>query len=270
MFLEAEWRVGLEARDLLKRRPDHLKRVISLYAISLMGYDRGLLLRKAYMPVRYVDDLLDGDTEFVGDPLEFESNLRNQITTNNFDEQSNISMLLRSALVDLEAKKGKNDDFRGDFIRTMSAIEFDYHRALRRGMLSSSELTEYYHDAFDPVMNITCGAIDSSVRATDIPIMSIGQGLVQSYRDRKIDWKRGVINIPREVLDEACLNNELGFEEVDNNRVIYGWWTGQLSEVKKGFNKLLPELKGLPELRTYLLCKALVSPLIKRIDRAIK
>ena len=269
MALESEWRVGVEAHNLLQRRPDHLKRVVSLYATSLLGYKRGLLLRKAYMPVRYIDDLLDGDAVYDGNPLEYTGNLKEQITTNDFDGGSNISLLLRSALVELEAKSGENDDFRGDFVRAISAIEFDYHRAIGRDVLSDSELREYYHNAFDPVMNITCGAIDSSVRAVDIPIMSIGQGVVQSYRDREVDWDRGIINIPKEALDTASLTSEQQFDEIDTNQLVVDWWASQLSEVKDGFSQLLPRLKDLPEPRTHLMCKALAIPLMKRIDRAI-
>lgn len=269
MFKE-ELRVAREAINLIKRRPDHIKRVISLYAASLLGYRRGLLLRKAYMPVRDVDDLLDGDLKFDGDPLDFVENLQNQIATNEFDQNSNISVLLASALFELESKAKQNDDFRKDFIWAIDTIKFDYHRARLRKVLSKEELTAYYHNAFDPVMNITCGAIDSSVRSADIPEMSTGQGIVQSYRDRKIDWERGIINIPKSVLESANLNNESNFGKVDTNPVIQKWWKDELSNVKLGFEKLLPKLKSLSEPRTYLMCRGLVRSLTKRIDRVIR
>jgi len=94
---------------------------------------------------------------------------------------------------------------------------FDYHRAKERRLLSSEELETYYHHAFFPPVNLLLMGLGSKFRAEDVPELSYGQGRVYSVRDLETDWKRGVINIPKEVLDQSGMSPE---SEVDLIRDI--------------------------------------------------
>ena len=77
--IETEMLAAKEAAALIRRRPSYSKMVVGLYLLSLFGLERGRIMRSSYLPVRKVDDALDGDAPNIKDPLVYARNLRNGI-----------------------------------------------------------------------------------------------------------------------------------------------------------------------------------------------
>lgn len=123
--------------------------VLGMYLLSLFGLEQSRVLRASYLPVRYIDDLLDGDANGTGNPLFFAHELREHIVNNTLTSTS-IERQLRYSLDVLESRARPSDDPRGNFVRAIDAIIFDHVRALERRVLSAEEIEQYYHDAFDP------------------------------------------------------------------------------------------------------------------------
>src|SRR3989344_4041834 len=231
--IETEILVAKEAATFVKRQPDNIKMVLGLYLLSLYGLRQGLIMRASYLPIRFVDDLLDGDVpKEKGDPITYAQELSEHITTNSLD-RTPIERQLRYALDALESKARPSDNPRGDFVKVIGTIIFDRMRASERKTLSANEIEQYYRNAFDPVINITLMALDSKFRSKDVPALSYGQGRVYSARDFKEDWERGIINVPGRAISLAGLSPTSAFESVSKNANITNWFHQSLASTKQ-------------------------------------
>ena len=263
--IETEIYSARESVDLVLRRPNYVKNVIGLYALSFYGAERSRLMRTSYLPIRKVDDALDGDASKVKNPLLYATNLRNNIVINNLGKTPE-EQLLRYSLDVLEQKAKSNDSPRGDFVRAIEAIVFDHERASQRRILTAEEIERYYRNAFDPVINITLLAIDSNLRSGDIPVLSYGQGRVYSARDFEVDWKRGIINVPQDIISSAGLSPLSSFEEVGGNPKIIDWFHQSLAATKPDLLEAQLLLRQSGEKQTQVVGNSLISPMLKYIE----
>ncbi len=263
--IETEILIAKEATALIKRRPGYSKMVLGLYLLSLFGLERGRVMRASYLPVRFVDDLLDGDVQGNDDPLTYAQELSHHIVTNSLTATS-IERQIDYSLQVLESKARFDDNPREDFVRAIDTIIFDHVRASERRILSAEEIEQYYRNAFDPVINITLLAIDSNLRSGDIPVLSYGQGRVYSVRDFEVDWKRGIINVPREIISSSGLSSSSSFEEVDGNLGITEWFHQSLAKTKPELLESQSLLKQSQEKQTQIVCNGLISPMLKFIQ----
>ncbi len=254
-----------ESADLVKRRPGFLAMVVGQYLLSFFGPERSRILRASYLPIRKVDDALDGDAPKILNPLLYVTELRENITRNQLNKSSE-ERLLQYALDSLESKAKPNDNPREDFISAIDAIIFDYDRSSKRKVLSTYEIEQYYRNAFDPVMNITLMAIDSSLRSRDIPVLSYGQGRVYSARDFRKDWIRGIINIPGEIISSSGLTSLSPVEEAIINPTIIDWFHQSLVQTKPDLITTQSLLAHHGERQTQAVCNSLILPMLKFID----
>lgn len=263
--IEIEILAAKEAVDFVKRRPGAIKMVAGQYLLSLFGLERSRVLRTAYNPVRFVDDLLDGDAHGVVDPLFYVQDLNHRIATNSL-VNSRIERQLRYSLDVLESKAQPNDNPKRDFVRAIDAIIFDRERATHRRVLSAEEIEQYYRNAFDSVINITLLAIDSNLRSGDIPVLSYGQGRVYSARDFEVDWRRGIINVPGDVVSTAGSSPRSSFEEVGRNPKIIDWFHQSLDATKPDLLEGQLLLRQSGEKQTQVVGNSLISPMLKFIE----
>lgn len=264
--IETDILVAREASNLICRRPNFTKLVAGLYALSLFGLENGRIMRASYLPVRFVDDLLDGDAKFDGDPLSYVLELKENIKNNSLSKTS-VEKQLKYAIDSLEQRAKGEDNPRAEFVRSIDSIIFDYYRAKERRVLTEFEVENYYRMTFDPVINITLMATGSSIRSKNIPALSYGQGRVYSIRDLRADWQRGIINIPKKVLDEDGLSSFSSVNEVLDNLTVKSWARVNLEQTKPDLIKTQTLLKNLNEKQTFLICNSLISPMLKFIDR---
>lgn len=263
--IETEILVVKETADLIIRRPSYIKMIAGLYALSLFGSERGRLMRAAYLPIRKIDDALDGDAPKIRDPLAYARQLRNGIANATLGNTSE-EQLLQYSLDVLEKKANQNDNPRGDFVNAIDAIIFDYQRGRQRKLLSADEIEQYYRNAFDPVINITMQAIGSNFRSRNIPALSYGQGRVYSARDFKVDWERGIINVPGDVISSAGLSSSSSFEEVGRSPIIIDWFHQSLRSTKPNLLSAQLLLKQSGEKPTEVVGNSLISPMLKFIE----
>lgn len=221
--------IAHEALRFVRKDPSKLKLVLGLYALSAKDHELGKVTRASYFFVRHLDDLLDGEMEIVQDPLEYALDLRDQIETHRIRQNSKIARLGGFAIESLEKRSRPEDNPRGDFVRAIDALIFDYHRRLDRRVLSSEQLQTYYSEVLDPGLNLMLIGFDSSMRANDIPAFSPNLGRLYSLRDLEKDWELGFINIPKSVLQTASLTSHSSFEQVSHNEII-NHWTGYEKE----------------------------------------
>lgn len=267
----AEVVVAKEAATLLRRNPaKYIRGVAGMYLMSFYGLELGNTFRSAYYFVRHIDDVLDGDRQITSGPLAYVQDLRLQVETGNFKNGLTIATLARNAVVNLEKRAKSGDNPRADFLDAIDAIIFDYLRSKDRRTLTGFELEQYYHSAFDPVVNLTLMIVNSSLRSKDIPAMSYGQGRIYSVRDLDQDWERGTINIPQEILTQAGLTTSSKIEEVKSSGQIQGWFIEVLSTTKPQLQALQEQLKASSEKTTIFVLGGLITPMLRFIDRFVE
>lgn len=264
--IETEFLVAKEAVNLIYRRPNFTKLVAGLYTLSLFDLENSRIMRASYVPIRFIDDLLDGDIKFNGNPLLYALELKENIKNNSLTK-TRIEKKLKYAIENLESRAKDDDNPREDFVRSIDSIIFDYYRARERRIFSHTEIESYYKMAFDPVINIALMTVKSSIRSKDIPALSYGQGRVYSARDFSIDWQRGIINVPKEVLNECNLNSSSSVSEVQSNQTYKSWINFSLQQTKPDLIKTQTFLKSLNEKQTFLICNRLISPMLKFVDK---
>ncbi|MFH0937389.1 MAG: hypothetical protein V1808_03780 [Candidatus Daviesbacteria bacterium] len=265
--VKPEFVAAKEAVILLKRDFTKYKRgVAGMYLLSIYGWEMAKVFRSGYYFFRHLDDVLDGDRNVSCDPLAYVQDLRVQVETGTFKQGLDISVLAKHFIDHLEKVEKPGDDLRFDCLRGIDALIFDYERSRERRVLTAEQIEDYYFRAFDPVVNISLMALSPTLRSHDIPVMSYGEGRVYAARDLKDDWTRGILNIPREVLQRAALTGSSSFEEVRDSVEVRKWFYSELSATK-------PELIGLQKRLKYeggvtnFIFGGLIKPMLEFVDR---
>ncbi len=258
--------VAKEAAVLLTRDfAKYNRNVVGMYLLSAYGMELGSAFRSGYYFVRHIDDVLDGDRQISCDPLAYVQDLRFQVETGNYRNGS-IATLAEHAVSHLERKKGPGDDPRLDFLRSIDSIVFDYERARVRGVLTEAQLEDYYYRAFDPVVNLSLMGLTPCLRSRDITIMSYGSGRVYSVRDLSVDWTRGIINLPKEVLERAKLATSSTLEEIQTSVEVQGWFSSVLTATKSELFELQKQLKVTQNGVTNFILGGKIKPMLRFID----
>jgi len=200
----------------------HTGKVLGLWLMPLMI--RGSAIGKdAYFFMRHVDDVADGDLKIEGDPLAYLQKLKNDISESAEDAIYPIEYLASRSLRVLEKRKKAGDDPKKDFLDGIDVAIRDFNRVKNREVLEINDVRKYYADSFSPHFNIMLTAIRSNLRGRDVGIFSNCQGFAYGVQDFDIDWKRGLINIPKEVLSVSGFNAASKFDDVWNSRIVREW-----------------------------------------------
>lgn len=257
-----------EAARLLMHEPKkYVGLVVGLYLLSLKDYEVGKVTRANYLFLRHIDDFLDESQERTDSKLQYVLNLRDQVETRNFNGNPKIAELAKYSIEVLERKARPSDNPRRDFLNVIDAMIFDYKRAGERLVLSEEELGNYYRGTFFPVVNLTLIGLGSQFRASDVPTLSYGQGKVFSVRDLKEDWQRGVINIPKEILQQAQLDQNSPISQITKNATTKAWLYNELVESRKELIGVKDQLKASGERITPMLCNGVLKTASKLIGR---
>ena len=260
---------AIESARLVLREPIKYGGLVAgLYLLSLKDKKLGTAIRTSYFFLRHIDDCLDEGNGNRDEKLPYVLKLREEIELGQFD--GGMGDLAKCSLQILANNAGPDDNPKQDFLIVIDAMVFDYQRSKERRVLSRQELDEYYHDTFFSAVNLAFIGFNSPFRASDIPELSYGQGRVFSVRDLDEDWQRGVINIPKEILWEANLDQHSKIAEVRSSTVIREWLISELSQSKEGLIAVKIKLDQSGEKLTSRLCNGVTktaSQLLKRYKR---
>ena len=259
---------AIESARLVLREPIKYGGLVAgLYLLSLKDKKLGTAIRTSYLFLRHIDDYLDEGSGNRDEKLPYVLKLREEIELGQFD--GGMGDLAKCSLQILANNAGPDDNPKQDFLTAIDAMVFDYQRSKERRVLSRQELDEYYHDTFFSVVNLTLIGFNSQFRASDIPELSYGQGRVFSVRDLDEDWQRGVINIPKEILWEANLNQYSKIAEVRSSAIIREWLISELSQSREGLIAVKIKLDQSGEKLTSRLCNGVTktaSQLLRRYN----
>lgn len=254
----------LEALRLLGRNPVKYARGVSgMYLLSIKGLELSQIARACFFFFRNQDDALDGDRQDIKDPLAHVLTCSKQIASAKFTGEPKIINLAKFAIDRLQRKGKKGDDPRQNFLDEIDVILFDYHRSRIRKILTEKELKKYYQQTFFPVIDLMLIGLNSKLRAKDIAEFSFCQGRVYTIRDLDQDWKKGIINIPKEILTKAKLNPDSSVGEIKNSTVVKDYFRQQLLLCRRKLSTLEKKLARADESLTTRMCMGLINPLYK-------
>ena len=236
--------VATEYAKLIQNKPGFITMVAPMYAASLIDSHRGRVFRYMYISARHIDDLVDGDKESIGDPIEAVRRYQKVILHGRrIDLDDKYEEIMLYGIRETAKLGDGRDDVKGDFFRLTNAILFDHERSKNRSILTKNELDGYYENLLGPSLNIGLICAGSKFRGADFPEMIYGQGRLYSVRDLKKDLRRGLCNIPLEVLEAAGVTKAATIQEILETQAVRAWVRKELGYGKVETQRLKERLK---------------------------
>ena len=170
-----------------------------MYATSLCRWRKTRPIRTAYCFVQLMDDIVDGDRHFDGDPGFFVESIIEELRNGEFSHENDASKLGAQLCQGISSRPDAST-LNKKLIGLLEILKFDFERRINRLTLPRSTLDRHHRMTFELSLDITLALADSGIRARHIP------GLVKSLvwcsvmRDLREDLSAGIINIPQEVL----------------------------------------------------------------------
>lgn len=188
------------------RHPRYWLIAIALLATSLGRWRRRRVLRTGFTFLQLVDDLLDGDRPSEVEPLESTRAVAARIAVRAAGQKTAppngpLETLADAFTADLQKAGGREAiDLALELIAVMQA---DRRRVLERARLSQEELRGQLRQTFSLSVDLMLIAADAELRAADAPELIEAFGWCSVCRDLREDLAAGLVNVPREVLEEA-------------------------------------------------------------------
>jgi membrane-associated phospholipid phosphatase/phytoene/squalene synthetase len=183
-----------EAALFTRRHVRYLFTALAIYGFSLPRFRKTRMLRAAWSLAQHVDDVLDGDRAVPGDPEAYAREILRVLDGGEPDEAVPVQVL--AAFV------------RGGVPREKLAALFeelivDRRRMAERRAMGAVELAEHHRRTFALSLDLTLLLTGAKLKAADAPELVDALAWCSPVRDLEEDWKKGLINVPAEVLAEA-------------------------------------------------------------------
>jgi hypothetical protein len=174
-----------------------------MYARTAVLPVRATALRRAYVLVRVLDDALDGDRAWPGDPEAFARRLLEDAHGGYISGSDPVSRLARRVFVDAD-RLAREGEVPSRWLTTLvETMLFDAERARKRLVLPDSDLTAHLLRTFGSALDTALSLAGATLRADDLPDVTEAQAALYTLRDLALDLSRGLVNVPAEVVATA-------------------------------------------------------------------
>ncbi len=234
-----------ESAFFIQRNRRYLVTLLALYIYSLSGWRRLRILRVGHCLAQHIDDVLDGDRRVDKPPLVYVDELLRQIQSGDYNMSEPIPVLAQ--YVFSEASPAMRDEF----LALIEILCFDRVRRDARQILGRDELAEHHRRTFTHSMNIALMMVGSPIRANDVPEMVTALSWVSPMRDLRVDYMDGLINIPREVLEQVQYADLAGaeYDYLASTTAVQDWIQFEYIQVCNCLAALPVRLKSMWNLR---------------------
>jgi membrane-associated phospholipid phosphatase len=175
----------------------------SLYGYSMFRWSATRPLRAGYSLLQHVDDVLDGDRRVSCDPETYVRKVRQWIAGAAEADGSALSCLATCVAAALDRAGGEGEDPRSDLLRLIDVLVEDRRRMDRGSRMGASALASHHRSTFRGSLNLALILMGSSLRADDVPELVDALAWCSPVRDLEEDFRKGLINIPEEVIRAA-------------------------------------------------------------------
>jgi len=196
------------------------------------------------------------------DPLQYVEKIRSDLVNGVENRYCLVESLAYKSIRGLEKRRKEGDSPKKDFITGIDSMVRDYLRMSNKEVLEERDLKEYATNSFSPYNNIFLTSIGSNLRANDVKIFSYCQYFAYGVQDFDIDWQRGLVNIPREVLNSARLTIENSSAEVRSNLIVKDWVVSEVKQNRVDLKDFLGEIAETPNEKS---ANFLLNSLSKRV-----
>lgn len=185
----------------VRRNLRYLTVVVALLTRSLGQYRARRVLRTGFCFLQAVDDVLDGDRRIEDDPLVLTGRLIAEMRSGRFGDAP-LSRLARAFHDDLLARGGPAAvDSAIQLIRNM---QDDFRRASSGELWTEDRLERHHRETFGLSVDLMLCANGNSIRSADVPELLDAFGWCSTVRDLDDDLRRGLVNLPLEVLAQVA------------------------------------------------------------------
>jgi membrane-associated phospholipid phosphatase/phytoene/squalene synthetase len=183
-----------EAALFTRRHVRYLFTALAIYGFSLPRWRKTRALRAAWCLAQHVDDVLDGDRAIAGDPEVYTREVLRVLAGGPSNDASPAQVL--AAFV--------RDRLPKDTLAALfEELIVDRRRMSERRAMGAVELAEHHRRTFALSLDLTLILTGAELRAADAPELVDALSWCSPVRDLAEDWKKGLINVPAEVLGEA-------------------------------------------------------------------
>ncbi len=220
-----------EASRLLRHNlPKYAGGVAVFALLSATNREIGSIARHSYCFLRHVDDVIDGEIPFEGDPRAYVINLRDQIESGHYSQDfSEVGMAQKAISLLERARQPWHPTPQAVFLEAIDSMVFDIERREQRRALGAEELMAYHLHANNASHSLILMATGSHLAPDEIVALPISEGIGSSVRDIERDWTEGTINIPREVLEKTGLTSNSPLNKVLAALPVRKWFEQELA-----------------------------------------
>jgi membrane-associated phospholipid phosphatase len=239
LCLENQWRFA-------RRHRRYATIGLALAAASLPRWWSNRLLRTGFCALQAIDDLLDGDRPCAGEPLDVVQALRVQIETREFAGDP-LSRLVAGFVADLEAIGGQAAV--NNAVRLIEVMERDRRRQLAGELMDGDTLRAHHRATFTLSLDLMLLAGRCELRARDVPELVDALGWCSTVRDLDEDLAKGLVNIPRQVVDQAKASAATSWSTLAKAPPVQAWINAEGERAREWLATTDQRLEGFADRR---------------------
>ncbi len=241
--LSAEMCCLYEIYCFSRRHLRYLTVALLVYWHSLFGWRHRRAIRVGFCFLQHVDDLLDGDRPSVREPSEVIEDVISQLERRTFDEGA-LGCLAHCLSDELAHFQSDRDDPRAELVTLIRHMQRDRFRVEHGQLLTEDELRVHHQLTFHHAVNLMLVLGDTQVRAADVPSLIEAFGWCSVMRDLQEDLEKGLVNIPRSVVDAARSkgNVPLDFDSLVASPPVLQWLRDEHARAVEHLNQSESEI----------------------------
>ncbi|HKV09477.1 MAG TPA: phosphatase PAP2 family protein, partial [Thermoanaerobaculia bacterium] len=182
-----------EAAFFTRRHVRYLFTALAIYGFSLPRWRKTRTLRAAWCLAQHVDDVLDGDRKVPDDPEAYTRDILRVLAGGTPDDSP--AQVLAAFVRDGVPRE--------ELAALFEELIVDRRRMAERRVMGAAELAEHHRRTFALSLDLTLILTGAELRAADAPELVDALSWCSPVRDLEEDWKKGLINVPAEVLEPA-------------------------------------------------------------------
>jgi len=199
-----EWLCARECLQFARRHPRYFLIFLILYGHSLRRWEQARAARYGYAFLQLFDDIMDGDRATPTAPDNVAARTLSEWNAGEFRGDTALSRLgaaFATALQTLPLRP--EDDPKRDVSLLLQAMHRDAWRVATRTLLTEAELKAHLRTTFHHSVNLLLMASGLQTRAAQVPDLVAALGWCSVVRDWREDGRKGLFNVPAEVVEGA-------------------------------------------------------------------
>jgi len=251
-----------------RRHPRYFLIFMGIYRYALFRWNDSRLIRAAYCLAQHVDDVLDGDRMIDTDARSYVCGLIRQIELDDYSQEP-MGLLAGAIIRDSANYEQKPGEFKENLLKLFRVMLFDLQRREGKLLLSDQELAEHHRQTFYYSANLTLILARSSLRADDVPELIGALSWCSPLRDLRDDLAKGIINIPRAVLEQAREQGAVGcdYASLIATPAVQSWVQAEFARGKYFIEAAFIKLDRLQDSAGLMVLRPLAGALKRYADK---